>query len=246
MSFRVPKASRRDSRRRSSAAALLIACSSADSGAGGTSGGSGASAGAGAGATTSGGSYQGDYNGCVPGLQREPHVVLGVHRDATRLEVRQAYWARIRQLHPDLAGQDTNAAMVEVNLAYDLLTQGNRARSFDEEEVERASVFDEPEAEPTCIFVDPFACNCSPLDWRQLQGIVAGREEHPEEALQAAGVFFAYGSAVVWVTPAQLEELTAELEAMEASLAIELTGYYIQDCLLRARAANDRMPYSRP
>lgn len=47
--------------------------------------------------------------------------------------------------------------------------QGNRARSFDEEEVERASVFDEPEAEPTCIFVDPFACNCSPLDWRQLQ-----------------------------------------------------------------------------
>lgn len=89
MSFRVPKASRRDSRRRSSAAALLIACSSADSGAGGTSGGSGASAGAGAGATTSGGSYQGDYNGCVPGLQREPHVVLGVHRDATRLEVRQ-------------------------------------------------------------------------------------------------------------------------------------------------------------
>lgn len=61
-----------------------------------------------------------------------------------------------------------------------------------------------------------------------MQGIVAGREEHPEEALQAAGVFFAYGSAVVWVTPAQLEELTAELEAMEASLAIELTGYYIQ------------------
>lgn len=61
-----------------------------------------------------------------------------------------------------------------------------------------------------------------------MQGIVAGREEHPEEALQAAGVFFAYGSAVVWVTPAQLAELTAELEAMEASLAIELTGYYIQ------------------
>lgn len=35
----------------------------------------------------------------------------------------QAYWARIRQLHPDLAGEGATAAMVEVNLAYDLLTQ---------------------------------------------------------------------------------------------------------------------------
>ena len=30
-------------------------------------------------------------------------------------------------------------------------------------------MFDMPEGEPTCLFVNPFACNCSPLDWRELQ-----------------------------------------------------------------------------
>ena len=48
--------------------------------------------------------------------------------------------------------------------------QGNRARSHDTEaEAEMPSVFDAPEGEATCLFVNPFACNCSPLDWRQLQ-----------------------------------------------------------------------------
>ena len=35
----------------------------------------------------------------------------------------QAYWARIRELHPDRAGAAATAAMVEVNLAYDLLSK---------------------------------------------------------------------------------------------------------------------------
>ncbi len=34
------------------------------------------------------------------------------------------------------------------------------------------SVFDAPEEEATCLFVNPFACNCSPLDWRQLQALL--------------------------------------------------------------------------
>lgn len=50
------------------------------------------------------------------------------------------------------------------------LAQGNRARSHNAEaETEMPSVFDAPEDEATCLFVNPFACNCSPLDWRQLQ-----------------------------------------------------------------------------
>lgn len=36
-----------------------------------------------------------------------------------------------------------------------------------EEEV--PSVFDVPEAEPTELFINPFACNTSPLLWRELQ-----------------------------------------------------------------------------
>ena len=44
----------------------------------------------------------------------------------------------------------------------------------------------------------------------------------PEEALRAAGLYFAYDSAAVWVSPAQLAVLTAELEAMEATLSYEV------------------------
>lgn len=175
---------------------------------------------------------------------RPPHIVLGVPYDATRSEVRQAYWACIKELHPDVSRDiDTTAAMVEVNIAYDQLSQGNRSRAQDsDDDAERPSVFDLPEGEPTCMFVNPFACNVSPMNWRQLQEVVIGREDDPEAALQAAGLFFSYDTAVVWVTPYQLQELTLELTAMEDSMAVELTAYYVQDCLLRARASNDRMP----
>lgn len=187
-------------------------------------------------------------NGCEAEPPRAPHIVLGVPYDATRSEARQAYWARIKELHPDASGSlDTTAAMVEVNIAYDQLSQGNRSRARDsDDDGERPSVFDVPEGEPTCMFVNPFACNVSPLDWRQLQDVVVGQEDDPQAALQAAGLFFSYDTAVVWVTPGQLQELTVELTAMEASMAVELTAYYVQDCLLRARASNERMPFNRP
>lgn len=77
-----------------------------------------------------------------------------------------------------------------------------------------------------------------------MQELVQGVEE-PEAALQAAGLYFAFDSAVCWVTPGQLAVLTEELEAMEASLSYELSAYYIQDCLLRARFANDRVTHTR-
>lgn len=32
-----------------------------------------------------------------------------------------------------------------------------------------SSVFDAPEAEPSELFINPFACNVSPLMWRELQ-----------------------------------------------------------------------------
>ncbi len=69
--------------------------------------------------------------------------------------------------------------------------------------------------------------------------------KEPEAALQAAGLYFSYDAAVCWVTPRQLAVLTEELEAMEQNLSYELTAYYVQDCLLRARFANDRVTYTR-
>lgn len=77
-----------------------------------------------------------------------------------------------------------------------------------------------------------------------VQELVADAPE-PEVALQAAGLYFAYDAAVCWVTPGQLAVLTEELEAMEETMSMEITGYYITDCLLRARHANDRVTYVR-
>lgn len=67
----------------------------------------------------------------------------------------------------------------------------------------------------------------------------------PEEALRCAGVYFATDGAIAWVTPVQLEALEAELTAMEATMSYDLTGYYVTDCLLRARFANNRVRYVR-
>ena len=59
----------------------------------------------------------------------------------------------------------------------------------------------------------------------------------PQSALEAAGLHFAYDSAVNWVTPAQLAVLTEELEAMSMdATSMDITSYYVTDCLLRAQA----------
>ncbi len=75
------------------------------------------------------------------------------------------------------------------------------------------------------------------------QELVRGEAE-PEAALQRAGLCFSYDAAVCWVTPGQLAVLEEELAAMEETLSYELTGYYITDCLLRAKHANDRVTYT--
>jgi hypothetical protein len=68
----------------------------------------------------------------------------------------------------------------------------------------------------------------------------------PQAALEAAGLHFAYDSAVNWVTPGQLAVLTAELEAMSMdATSMDITSYYVTDCLLRAQAANNRVTYVR-
>jgi hypothetical protein len=68
----------------------------------------------------------------------------------------------------------------------------------------------------------------------------------PQSALEAAGLHFAYDSAVTWVTPAQLAVLTEELEAMSMdATSIDITSYYVTDCLLRAQQANNRVTYVR-
>jgi hypothetical protein len=176
----------------------------------------------------------------------EPHAVLGVSRSASRADIRAAYYARLQEVHPDVSGADTTLEAVQLNLAYARLIGDVRARSRDaEEDGDQPSVFDAPDGEPDCIFVNPFACGVSPLQWRELQDLVIDVAD-PQSALEAAGLHFAYDSAVNWVTPAQLAVLTEELEAMSMdATSMDITSYYVTDCLLRAQQANNRVTYMR-
>ena len=103
-------------------------------------------------------------------------------------------------------------------------------------------VFDHPEAEPDCLFVNPFATSVNPLDWRKLQAFAESAEDL-EADLMRQGVYFS-GSAVSYLTPGQLENVTADLIAMEDSLSFEMTAWLLTDCLARAKRANDRLPVS--
>jgi hypothetical protein len=49
-----------------------------------------------------------------------------VRRGCTREEVRAAYLLRIREVHPDVTGTDTNAEAANLNAAYEALMQVGR------------------------------------------------------------------------------------------------------------------------
>ena len=65
--------------------------------------------------------------------------------------------------------------------------------------------------------------------------------EDPEQALARAGVA-ASGSAVCYLTREQLSAVETDLEVMEQSMSVEVTAWFVTDCLLRAARANNRMP----
>ena len=61
-----------------------------------------------------------------------------------------------------------------------------------------------------------------------------------EDHLLAAGLAMS-GSAICWLTPAQLLAVQQELERMEMNLSFELTAWWLSDVLARARVTNNRM-----
>lgn len=69
----------------------------------------------------------------VQALRFEPYEVLGVHRRASNQEIRKAYKVKAKLWHPDLNRDDPDAVakFVEVNAAYELLSDPDRRRSFD-------------------------------------------------------------------------------------------------------------------
>ena len=77
--------------------------------------------------------------GCGLAERLEPYAVLGVHRRASNQEIRKAYKAKIKEWHPDLQQGHCSLApncdlidqFVQVNQAYELLSDPERRRSYD-------------------------------------------------------------------------------------------------------------------
>ncbi|BDA47221.1 hypothetical protein COCOBI_10-0660 [Coccomyxa sp. Obi] len=169
----------------------------------------------------------------------EAYRLLGAEQGCSKTELRTAYLLRIRQLHPDVNPlKNTTEDAAAVNEAYALLQQVST-----DDAAQFSSVFDAPETEPSELFINPFACNISPLLWRELQEVARSADD-PVTALAAQGVYLRE-SAVYYLTPCQLAAITADLEAMEDSMALELTSWFVSDCLMRAARANERMPAQR-
>lgn len=168
---------------------------------------------------------------------------LEVDRHSSKDEIRAAYLCKMKRLHPDVHPEaDTTAAAACVTVAYHQLMQGFLDGSIDD--LSHEDVFDSPEAEPDQIFINPFACSVNPLDWRQLQQVAGacGQEELCEAELLRQGVYMQSSSAVCWLTPGQLAGVVADLTAMESNLNFEITSWLVNDCLVRAERANNRMP----
>lgn len=70
------------------------------------------------------------------------------------------------QVHPDVNHlRDTHEQATALNQAYEVLQRAWVSTGH----VELHDVFDDPEGAPDLLFVNPFACNVSPLLWRELQ-----------------------------------------------------------------------------
>lgn len=63
--------------------------------------------------------------------ERDPYRTLGVSSDAPDSEIRKAYHARARRLHPDVVGEAGLDEMRELNQAWSLLKDPERRATFD-------------------------------------------------------------------------------------------------------------------
>ena len=81
--------------------------------------------------------------------------VLGVSKNATREEIRKAYKNLVKKYHPDLYGGDKSYAdkkTKEINIAYDVLTDDESRKKYDEEIAKEAGTYSYTEPTQT----DPY------------------------------------------------------------------------------------------
>ncbi|KAL4522632.1 hypothetical protein Ndes2437A_g07394 [Nannochloris sp. 'desiccata'] len=187
---------------------------------------------------------------CKPpsGVQsNDPYKVLQVAPGSSLVDIKAAYYQKIKLLHPDVNENDTTEQAVVLNAAYATLLQ-DYSRENGGELQGQPDVFDLPETEATELFVNPFLCyNANPLQWAEIQEVARNAEKEgrdPEEVLRwvRAGPS---ESAVIYLTPLQLEAVVEELKSIGPAadvITLEACAFYLTDCLYRARVANNRAP----
>ncbi len=73
-------------------------------------------------------------------MSADPYTVLGVERNASQEEIRKAYRALAKKLHPDLnpGNKDAEERFKQVSAAYDLLGDAEKRARFDRGEIDAA------------------------------------------------------------------------------------------------------------
>ena len=91
-------------------------------------------------------------------LAKDPYKLLGVSKSATEAEIRKAYRALAKKLHPDVNPGDTKKAeqFKEVTAAYTLLTDKNLRAQYDTGKVDASGQAQNPFAGGNPFGRDPF------------------------------------------------------------------------------------------
>lgn len=167
--------------------------------------------------------------------EADPYATLGVRRDASEAEIRDAYRRLARRLHPDVSGVSGVASqgptMSEVNHAWSILSDPVRRTAHDRraESMRSGTTDDAVSSRP--VVVEPLARPRIP--WRLMLGIII---------VGSAAVLTAHArtEAPARDTPDQLLQSGSCVDIDAMSLAVEVSCDGPHDAVVRQLIAFDR------
>eukprot|EP00877_Chromochloris_zofingiensis_P006742 jgi/Chrzof1/2320/Cz11g10260.t1 len=158
------------------------------------------------------------------------YTILGVSPTADTKEIKRAYYGIVKECHPDLSGDDDDAAefCMLVNDIYETLSDPDRRTLYDGLvgfAVDSINPFMDTSFPAEQVFVDEFTCigcrNCTNVcpktfdmedDWGRARAMAQGKDQPDklQEAIDTCPV-----NCIYWVTAPQLSLLEAAMAKME-------------------------------